>query len=77
MCSSNSTFTQLSLWPLAWAATACTALVTTLRLARWPLTHSPFRTQPLRMHVENLKLRPHASHPLKEHSRTLYLVKRS
>lgn len=77
MCSSNSTFTQFSLLPLAFAATACTALVTTLRLARWPLTHSAFRTPLLRMHVQNLKLRPHVSPPSSAPTRTLYLVKRS
>lgn len=77
MCYSNPISTQLSFLPLAWLVMGSTMLVTNLRLARWPVTHSPFRTPLLRMHVESLKLRPHVSPPSSAPTRTLYLVKRS
>lgn len=79
MCSpsSNSTSTAPLWLSLCLLAGISTKLGIELQRATWQPILSPFRTQPLRMHVENLKLRKHASPTSSEPSRHLYLVKRS
>lgn len=79
MCSHNSSSTSMApLWlSLCLLAGISTRLAIELQRATWQPILSPFRTQPLRMHVENLRLPKPESHALNRPSRQLYLVKRS